>query len=174
MNKKANPSKALRWIGVLVFVTCTSFGLHKFYMGIYQVEYVPAKKRLQISMRLFVDDCNTVLYENHQQKTKLGDAQESAQDVNWLNAYIQAHFKVNINGKSFPLQFKRKEMDNNVLVCYYTCEEVPKLNRVVIENTMFTDVFADQQNMIQSQLFGNKQSALLTQNASQAIFTKNP
>jgi TM2 domain-containing membrane protein YozV len=48
MNKKLNPSKFLRWLGVFVFVVCTSFGVHKFYMGIYQVEYVPAKKRLQI------------------------------------------------------------------------------------------------------------------------------
>lgn len=173
MNKKANPSKVLRWLGVLVFVTCTSFGLHKFYMGIYQVEYAPAKKRLQIAMRLFVDDCNTALYQNYQQKTKLGDKQETAAEVNLLTTYIQSHFKVNINGKSFPLQFKRKELDNNVLVCYYTCEEVPKLSRVVIENTVFTDVFSEQQNMIQAQLFGKKQSALLTQSAIQAVFVND-
>jgi len=173
MNKKRNPSKSLRCLGVLVFVMCTSFGLHKFYMGIYQVEYVPAKKRLQISMRLFVDDCNTALYQNYQQKTKLGDKQETAAEVNLLTTYIQSHFKVSINGKSFPLQFKRKELDNNVLVCYYTCEEVPKLSRVVIENTVFTDVFSEQQNMIQAQLFGKKQSALLTQSAIQAVFVND-
>ncbi|MFZ4436597.1 MAG: DUF6702 family protein [Flavobacterium psychrophilum] len=173
MNKKLNASKFLRWLGVLVFVVCTSFGVHKFYMGIYQVEYVPAKKRLQISMRLFVDDCNTALYQNYQQKTKLGDKQQTAAEVNLLTTYIQSHFKVSINGKSFPLQFKRKELDNNVLVCYYTCEEVPKLSRVVIENTVFTDVFSEQQNMIQAQLFGKKQSALLTQSAIQAVFVND-
>ena len=170
MNKNPNPSKSLRWLGVLVFVVCTSFGVHKFYMGIYQVEYAPAKKRLQIAMRLFVDDCNTALYQNYNQKTKLGDKQETVAEVNLLTTYIQAHFKVVVNGNSYPIQFKRKELDNNVLICYYTCENVPKLSRVVIENTVFTDVFSEQQNMIQAQLFGKKQSALLTQSANQAVF----
>jgi hypothetical protein len=173
MSKKPNHSKYKWFVGAVVLLLCSAFAVHKFYMGIYQVEYAPAKKRLQIAMRLFVDDCNTALYQNYQQKTKLGDKQETAAEVNLLTTYIQSHFKVSINGKSFPLQFKRKELDNNVLVCYYTCEEVPKLSRVVIENTVFTDVFSEQQNMIQAQLFGKKQSALLTQSAIQAVFVND-
>jgi len=173
MSKKPNPSSYVGFIAALILVLCSAFGLHKFYMGIYQVEYAPAKKRLQIAMRLFVDDCNTALYQNYHQKTKLGDKQETAAEVNLFTTYIQAHFKVVVNGKLYPIQFKRKELDNNVLVCYYTCEEVPKLSRVVIENTVFTDVFSEQQNMIQAQLFSKKQSALLTQSANEAVFVND-
>ena len=170
MSKKPNRIK-YRWlVGAVVLLLCSAFAVHKFYMGIYQVEYAPAKKRVQIAMRLFVDDCNTALYQNYNQKTKLGDKQETVAEVNLLTTYIQAHFKVVVNGNSYPIQFKRKELDNNVLICYYTCENVPKLSRVVIENTVFTDVFSEQQNMIQAQLFGKKQSALLTQRANQAVF----
>ena len=173
MNKKPNRIK-YRWlVGAVVLLLCSAFAVHKFYMGIYQVEYAPAKKRVQIAMRLFVDDCNTALYQNYNQKTKLGDKQETVAEVNLLTTYIQAHFKVVVNGNSYPIQFKRKELDNNVLVCYYTCENVPKLSRVVIENTVFTDVFSEQQNMIQAQLFGKKQSALLTQSANQAVFVND-
>ncbi|MBP6373314.1 MAG: hypothetical protein KA325_02755 [Flavobacterium sp.] len=170
MSKKPNPSSYIGFVAAVILVLCSAFAVHKFYMGIYQVTYAPAKKRLQIAMRLFVDDCNTVLYQTYQQKTKLGDPHESPSDMQWMNTYVQSHFKVVLNGKSYPIQFKRKELENNVLVCYYTCEEVPKFNRVVLENTVFTDVFPDQQNMIQAQLFGKKQSALLTQSVVEAVF----
>jgi hypothetical protein len=173
MSKKANHSK-YRWlIGAVILLLCSAFAVHKFYMGIYQVEYAPAKKRVQIAMRLFVDDCNTVLYQSYGKQTKLGDVHESPTDMQWMNTYIQSHFKVVLNGKPYPIHFKRKELENNVLVCYYTCDEVSKLNRVVIENTLFTDVFPDQQNMIQAQLFGKKQSALLTQSAKEAVFVND-
>ncbi len=174
MHKNHNRSNYIVLLGAILFVLCTSFAAHKFYVGIYQVAYAPAKKRLQISMRLFVDDCNAALYQNYHQKTKLGDKQEVAAEVSLLDTYIKSRFKVQINGKFYALHFKRKELENNVLICYYTCEEVPKPNRVVIDNSMFTTEFPDQQNILQVELYGKKQSALLTQNSSKAEFVDTP
>lgn len=170
MSNQPNRSFYYGLLGALLLLVCASFGLHKFYVGIYQVDYVPAKKRLQISMRLFVDDCNAALQQQYKQKTNLGDKRETAEEVNLLNTYLALHFKLALNGKQYPLHFKRKELENNVLVCYFTCDEVAKFSKVEIENTIFTAEFPEQQNILQVQLFGKKQSALLTQSTKQAAF----
>ena len=42
----------------MLFLTLTSFSVHKFYVSLYQVNYAPEKKMIQITARLFVDDVN--------------------------------------------------------------------------------------------------------------------
>ena len=45
----------------LLFLSLTSFSVHKFYVALYQVNYAPEKKMLQITTRLFIDDLNNAL-----------------------------------------------------------------------------------------------------------------
>jgi len=46
---------------VLLLVTSSAFTLHKFYMAVYQINYAPEKKMLQITSRIFIDDLNKTL-----------------------------------------------------------------------------------------------------------------
>ena len=34
----------------------SSFAVHKFYVSVTQVDYVPSKKRIEITSRIFIDD----------------------------------------------------------------------------------------------------------------------
>ena len=70
-------SKYFRFLLILVlFVSFTSMGIHKFYMAIYQIDYVPQKKRIQITSRIFVDDLNAAIEKKYHVKTNLGTAKE--------------------------------------------------------------------------------------------------
>ena len=66
----------------------TSFGYHKFYMAIYQINYVAAKKRIEITARLFTDDLNVVLEKKYHKKTAIGLVNETAEDEILLKKYI--------------------------------------------------------------------------------------
>ena len=37
-------------------ISLSSFEMHKFYVAIFQVQFVPEKKRIQITSRIFLDD----------------------------------------------------------------------------------------------------------------------
>ena len=146
-----------------------SFGFHKFYMAIYQINYASAKKRVEITARLFTDDVNVVLEKKYRKKTAIGLTNETAEDEVYLKKYMAEHVIFKINGTKKEAQFVLKEIENNVLVCYFKISDISKITSFEIQNNAFTEQFADQQNLIQSSIYGEKKSILLTNDLIKAV-----
>ena len=67
-------------IGIL-FLSLPSFTFHKFYMGVFQVNYVAEKKMIQITSRIFVDDLNNGMEKKYHKKTFIGTEKETPADI---------------------------------------------------------------------------------------------
>jgi len=145
---------------ILFVVSSLAFTTHKFYTAIYQINFVPQKKMVQITTRIFVDDLNEALEFNYHKKTHVGDEKESADDMALLKKYLSEKFTLKINGKSQPMQFLSKEIEDNVLICYLKCTDVQKVTTLEVQNTIITEVHTEQQNIIQAN-FNNKKTSLL-------------
>jgi hypothetical protein len=146
----------------ITFLTLTSFEVHKFYVSIYQINYASEKKMLQITSRLFVDDLNAVLYKRYNKKTFLGEKNESQEDVNLMKKYILDNFILKVNGQLKPINYLSKEMEGNVIVCYYNIKDIPKIKTLEVKNSALIELNSEQQNIIQSTIYGEKQSLLLS------------
>jgi len=146
----------------LIFIGLTSFGMHKFYVGIYQINFVAEKKMLQITSRIFLDDLNDVLSKKYNIKTHIGDKNESQEDVLVMKKYINENFMVKINAQQKTLEFKSKELEGNILICYFTVKDVTKIKTFEVQNTILFDLNSDQQNIIQTTIYKKKRSFLLT------------
>lgn len=147
---------------LLLFVSMTSMGIHKFYMAIYQIDYVPQKKRIQITSRIFIDDLNAAIEKKYHVKTNLGTAQESAQDELNMKKYLAEKFFLKVNGVVKPMTFLSKEVEANVLICYFRIPDISKITNLEIENSALTEWNSEQQNIIQANITGEKQSLMLT------------
>ena len=145
------------------FCTLTAFNFHKFYIAIYQIEYAQEKKMIQITSRIFIDDINDVLEKKYQKKTHIGDKNQSADDVVLMNKYISENFSIKVNGQSKPFQYVSSEVESNIIVGYYKITDVSKIKTLEVKNTILMDLFPEQQNIIQSKIYGKKQSLLLTE-----------
>jgi len=156
-------SKYFRFLLILLlFVSMTSMGIHKFYMAIYQIDYVPQKKRIQITSRIFIDDLNAAIEKKYHVKTNLGTAQESAQDELNMKKYLAEKFFLKVNGVVKPMTFLSKEVEANVLICYFRIPDISKITNLEIENSALTEWNSEQQNIIQANITGEKQSLMLT------------
>ena len=149
-------------VGLILFVGLTSFGLHKFYMSIYQIQYAADKKRLEITSRIFIDDLNKALLLKYSRATHVGEPEETTEDIALMNKYLFEHFTIKVNGVQKTMVYVSKELDHNVVVGYYKINDIPKITSLSIKNTLLTDVFPEQQNIIQTTFNGKKQSLLLT------------
>lgn len=156
--------KKLIFLGLLIlsFVTLTSFNFHKFYIAIYQIEYAQEKKMLQITSRIFIDDINEVLEKNYHKKTHIGEKNQSPEDLVLMNKYIAERFSIKINGQPKSFQFVSTEVESNIIIGYYKITDISKIKTLEVKNTILMDLFSDQQNIIQSKIYGEKQSLLLT------------
>jgi len=154
--------KRIYFISFFLFVVSSSFVLHKFYVSIYQIKYVPEKRALHITSRIFIDDLNEALYHKYHIKTKIGEKTESISDVDLMKKYILEHFTIKVNGKPVSINYLSNEKENNVIICYYRVTAVTKIKQIEIQNTALFEVDDSQQNIIQSTVFNKKQDLLLT------------
>jgi hypothetical protein len=146
----------------LLFCSVSAFEVHKFYMAIFQVNYTPEKKMLQITSRIFVDDLNLALEKKYGKKVYLGSEKESADDQGVLKKYFSENLQIKVNGQSKPVVFLSKELDGDVLICYCRVTDIAKLHSAEITNTLLTHWNSEQQNILHFTAFGEKKTVLFT------------
>jgi hypothetical protein len=153
----------------LFLVSLSSFGVHKFYMAIYQINFAPEKKMLQITSRIFLDDLNNALTKKYNKKIFLGTDKESVEDVNSLKKYLAENFTIKVNGQTKTMIFLSKEMDGDVLVCYLNCAAISKITTLEIHNSVLIDWQSEQQNITHVTVLGDKKSVLFTDNSTKQV-----
>ena len=158
----------ITFFGIL-FLTLTSFSVHKFYVALYQVNYAPEKKMLQITTRIFVDDLNSAVGKKYSKKINLGSENESVDDVNFLKKYFSEKFYIKVNGQTKPILFLSKEMEGDVLICYFSVKEIQKINSLEIYNAVITEGNAEQQNIMHFNVSGVKNTLLFTESTSKGM-----
>ncbi len=154
--------KTALFFSILFFLGLSSFNSHKFYVSIYQVDFVPEKKRVEITARIFMDDLNLALEKEFKNKVHIGEKAESNQDVVFLQKYLQKYLRFFIDGKEKSLIYLSKEIDNNVVIIYLKVEDIKKLNSIKIHNNALLDLYDDQQNIIQTNFYNNKKNYIFT------------
>ncbi|GAA3766254.1 DUF6702 family protein [Flavobacterium ginsengiterrae] len=162
-----------KWIypllGIL-FLSLSAFGFHKFYVGVYQVEYAAEKKMIQITSRIFIDDLNNALEKKYHKKTFVGTEKETQADVDLFKKYLAENFTIKINGQLKPITFLSKEVESgDVLVCYSRIKDVDKFKTIEISNTILVDWNGEQQNITHISAFGTKRSVLFTESSRKEL-----
>jgi hypothetical protein len=135
-------------------------------MGIYQVNYVPEKKMLQITARIFVDDLDKAIEKKYNKKMHLGSEAESSAELPLLKKYLAEKFSIKINGKAGQMNFLSKELEGDVLVCYLSINGVSKINSLETYNSILVDWNLEQQNITHFTILGEKQSFLFTESST--------
>lgn len=147
---------------LLLAITLTSAAAHKFYVSVFQIEYAPAKKQLQITSRVFIDDLNVALAKKYGKKLYLCTTKEIPEVTDYLKQYFAEKMHIKINGVAKTLTFKTRETEDDVLLCYFTVPADTKISSVQVDNTFLFEAYSEQQNIIHIKINGSKKSMLLT------------
>lgn len=156
-------------LGILFFLV-SAFSFHKFYMGVFQVNYAQEKKMIQITSRIFIDDLNNGLEKKYHKKTFVGTEKETPEDIELLKKYLAENFTIKINGQSKTITFLSKEVEAaDVLVCYSRIKDIDKIKTLEISNTVLVDWNTEQQNITHVSAFGTKKSVLFTESSRKEL-----
>ncbi|MFD2909948.1 DUF6702 family protein [Flavobacterium ardleyense] len=153
---------------LLVFAVLflSSFAVHKFYVSVTQVDYVPSKKRIEITSRIFIDDFEKALNKRYNKKVNLTSTRELPEAEELIKAYLKEKVKISINKKPQEIEFLARELEGDVLILYTKIAISKKINTFEIYNSLLTEVYSDQQNIVHTNINGNKKSLLMTNTAS--------
>ena len=138
-------------------------------MGIYQINFAPEKKTLEITTRIFVDDLNKALEKKYKKTTYVGTAKETLEDAVLMRKYLSENLRFTVNGTVKSMNFLSKEMESDVIICYLNIRDVSKLKSLEIYNAVLTDWGVEQQNITHFTGFGDKQSFLFTESVTKHV-----
>ncbi|MBP8157870.1 MAG: hypothetical protein KAX93_05790, partial [Flavobacterium sp.] len=121
---------------VVLFLGLTSMTAHRFYVAIYQIDFVPNKKRVEITTRIFIDDLNDAVTKAYKKSTNIGSAKETLEDIDLLKKYLTENFKLTVNGKPKAYTYMSREVESNVVICYLSIREITKVSSLQVDNTI--------------------------------------
>jgi hypothetical protein len=146
----------------IILLSLLSFSAHKFYTAIYKIDFNASKKRLEITTRIFTEDLNVAVSKKYNRKSTIASDKETSEDIDFLKKYLSEKIILKINGKPKPIRFLSKEVEDNVLVCYFNCDDISKIKTFEITNSVLTEIFEEQQNIVQLNINSKKQTLLLS------------
>lgn len=148
---------------------CLAMGVHKYYVAVFQLNYVPAKKEVQMTSRIFIDDLEAAFVKKYKKKFYLGAANEVTDANEYLKKYFAEKVDVKINGKEKALKFLGKETEEDILICYFTLPAENGIKQFNVSNTMLLELYDEQQNIIHANVKGKKKSLLLTNDTTAGV-----
>jgi len=156
----------LKVIIMVLFVSLSSFkSLHKYYVSVTDIEYASETKSLQIISRLFVDDFEKVLQERYIDTLSL--------DNNSADVYIEKYFakklQVTVNKELKQFNFIGKEIDGDMVHCYFEIEEISNIETINVTNKLLFDTYKSQQNITHLKINDKKKSFLFIKDKSSGL-----
>ena len=151
---------------ILAVLFLSSFAVHKFYVSVTQVDYVPSKKRIEITSRIFIDDFEKALNKKYNKRINLTSTKELPEAEELIKAYLKEKIKISINKKPQEIEFLARELEGDVLILYTKIAISKKINTFEIYNSLLTEIYSDQQNIVHTNINGNKKSLLMTNTSS--------
>ncbi|RBA29522.1 DUF6702 family protein [Flavobacterium tibetense] len=152
-----------------LFLTLSAFTWHKFYVSVTEVAYSEDKNRIEISTRIFIDDLEKGLEKKYNKKINLATKEEIPEAKDFIKGYVSQRIQANVNNKTAEVVFLGFETENDVLICYLKIDFSEKITTFELYNNMLTEIYADQQNLVHTNINNTKRSFLLTKTEKTAL-----
>ena len=161
-------------LSLLFLVPLLAFtAVHKYYVSVTQIDFLPEKQAVQITSRIFIDDFEKLLRTRYDEKITLATKNESLTTDSYIEKYLNEKLKLKINNKDVTLTFLGKEYDTDVIKCYLEIENIKTIKTIEISNKVLFDIFSDQQNIIKTKINSQQKSFILIPQNSSNLLTFN-
>ncbi len=136
---------------------------HEFHISKCIIEYAPSEKSFQIMMHLFLDDFELALSKRGGNDLKLCTAKEKTGADKFIFDYLQDNFGMIINGKLSTYNYIGKENSEDLVGVwiYLEIENVINFDKVEIQNSLLTELFDDQSNLVQIKVPGSGPGSII-------------
>lgn len=151
---------------LLFIVPLLSFSAHKYYLSLTQINFKSETKSVQIIINVFMDDIETALNKDYNINLQLTTKEELKNNDVYFKKYLKEKLAFKIDGVAKEYIYIGKEYDGDLVYFYLELENINKVNTIEVTNTILTNHFPNQQNLIKSKIGKKHKSILLTKDES--------
>ena len=146
--------------GKLLFPGTTNQLLHPIHVSVTEINHNAADKTLEVSVRIFTDDFETVLAKNYKTRVDLINPDKKAMDK-LVSDYIKTHLTIRADGKPVNFSYLGFEKEDEVINSYLQVDNITTVNKIELVDQLMHDLFTDQTNLIHVIVGGKRKSVKL-------------
>jgi hypothetical protein len=133
---------------ISIFLSSLLILLHPLHISVTEITLDEKEKELEIMVRIFADDLERAI-RNTKKDASISLLNASTTTTNKLAwEYLQPRLKLNIDGAVQAVNYLGHEADEDVLVFYIQAQPVKEFGTISITNTIITEFYEDQANLI--------------------------
>ncbi len=156
---------------VITFLLLTaSRPVHPVHTSITQMQYNAAEKTFEVSLRVFTDDLEEALTkENNNQRVRLSDKDANGPLV---ERYVRKHFGLtSASRQRKPYRYLGKEQEVDATWIYIEIPYTEPVQGSLLQQSMLTDVFDDQMNLVNVSYLAEKKTVLFRKSNTQQVLS---
>jgi hypothetical protein len=132
-------------VSVLAFITV----FHPLHVSVTEIVFDTKEKELEIISRIFSDDLEKAIrLSKKQPELNLLEPGSGITTDQLIAEYLQARFKVTLNGKPQKWKYLGHEVEGDAVLSYIQVEGVKKTEVIEVYNGVLTEVYNDQSNLV--------------------------
>jgi hypothetical protein len=140
----------------------TNVNTHPIFMTITELEYNSKEKLMEISCKLFTDDFERALRATTDEKVDLMDGLQKVKMNKLVEAYMQKHLQIQLEGKNAVLKFLGFEIIEEGTYCYFEITNIGTPKKIVIVNDLLYEYKKEQLSLLHVTVNSKRQSTKLT------------
>lgn len=148
------------FISIIIF--SASSWLHPFHVAVCEVEHDEETKALQVSQRVFLDDLEETLNKVYKVRLDIINPRDIQVRDSLIQHYMLSHLTITIDEKQKKRKYLGHEIEEDALWCYIEYYGVKKMTRLNITNTIFFEMYDDQNTLVHVTYNGIIKSKRLT------------
>ncbi|HYC84407.1 MAG TPA: DUF6702 family protein [Chryseosolibacter sp.] len=135
---------------------------HPIHVTVTEIEFDQSDKRLEIMMRVFMDDFELALRE-HLGQPEL-DVMDPAKGLRkeMADSYLKQHFRVLLDNRLQKFEYLGHETESDAFIFYIEVPNIRKFKTITIHNDILTGIHEDQSNLVHVTVNGKTRSLRLT------------
>src|ERR1700760_996786 len=143
---------------------------HPLYISVTEINHNPKDKILEISCKVFTNDLETVLEKMSGSRVDLSVASDKAASDKLIEAYVEKHLRLKVDGRPVALHFVGSEKENDGTWSYFQVNDVPTVKKIDAVDELLYDSFNQQINIMHVTVGGQRKSTRLDYPEANASF----
>jgi hypothetical protein len=157
---------------MLVFWLFATMAPHPYYLSVTDLRYNPSEKRMQGSVKVFINDLEKVLSKYAGKKTDLHNDRERNRSAATLSQYIHDNLKLSVNRTNLQYKVLGSEAEDENLWIYLESDMCGLPKVIDVTNTILYDLTTEQINIVQVEV--NEKKLSLRQSPPEKHFHFGP
>ena len=124
---------------------------HAFHLTKTEINFDQKNQTLNLTLHIFIDDLERVVQSSQKEKLFIGTEKENKETDKAIEEYLNKKFSIEIDHKKINTVWVGKETakDMQAIYVYLTTSKIKNVQQMHINNTILTEVFPDQKNIVQ-------------------------